>query len=53
MVMSRVNDTKWRYVNQDQFGKRMHHALKLENGGREIAQIKKDKYQRKTFNYDE
>ena len=31
----------------------MHHNLKLGNGGREIAQIKKDKYHRKTFNYDE
>ena len=53
MVMSRVNDTKWQYVDPEKLSKRMLSGCKMENGGREIAQFKKDKYNRKTFNYNE
>lgn len=53
MVMSRVNKTQWKYVNQDEHSARMFHSLKQENGGREIPSFKKEKYNQKTFNYNE
>ena len=31
----------------------MLNALRMENGGRDIPQFKKDKYKKKLFNYDE
>ena len=40
MVMSRRNQTQWKYVNQDEHGKRMLNCLKMENGGREISSLK-------------
>ena len=52
--MSRINKTRWKLVDQDQFSQRMFSALRMENGGREIPQFKQDKYrQKKTFNFDD
>ena len=54
LVMSRINKTRWKLVDQDQFSQRMFSALRMENGGREIPQFKQDKYrQKKTFNFDD
>ena len=53
LVMSRINQTKWKLVDQEQFSQKMLNALRMENGGRDIPQFKKDKYKKKTFNYDE
>lgn len=53
MVMSRVNQTQWKYINQEEHSARMLQALKLENGGREIPSFRKEKYSQKTFNYNE
>ena len=54
LVMSRINKTKWKLIDQDQFSQRMFNALRLENGGREIPQFKQDKYkQQKTFNFND
>lgn len=53
MVMSRVHESGWRYVNQEQHTHRMLKALRLENGGRAIANSKQEKYSKKTFNYND
>ena len=53
MVMSRVNNTNWKYVPKDEHEKRILGQLRRENGGREISQLKQDKIQKKTmFNYN-
>lgn len=54
MVISRVSKTNWAYINKDEHSKRIIEALWLENGGREIPQIKQDKIKKKTtFNYND
>ena len=54
MVMSRVNQTSWKYVDKDEHSKRMLDVLKKENGGRSISQLKQDKIKKKTtFNYND
>lgn len=53
MVMSRVNNTNWKYVPKEEYEKRILGQLRRENGGREISQLKQDKIQKKTmFNYN-
>ena len=53
MVMSRINQTNWKYVSQEDHKKRMLDALKMENGGRDIPQAKQDKIKKRTtFNYN-
>lgn len=40
MVMSRINQTNWKYMNRDDLNKRTLNTLKMENGGREVSQKK-------------
>lgn len=46
---------KWSLVNQEEYEKQMLQAQKMKNGGRDISDVKKEKYtpKKKTFNFDE
>lgn len=53
MVMSRVNETSWKYCTPEQYEKQMLLNCKMQNGGRDISQTRKDKYcTSKVFNYN-